>query len=259
MDLEPEPLRRRYGLCRVGFGLAGVALLLLAADLALHILIHLIRLTSGRTPEWAWIVLTDGWAWLVGAPITWLSLIGTYLLWGRWSESSWQRRAGLLVVLNLCDLLYWGTTHAEKAGIGGMGLADDWFLSNLSRSFGWAELALTASLAADLGSHLGSKRAAEAGRATRSLVATAAMLWFFLFCNETAWDRGWPLVRAPLNDLGTYAMIIGIIGLQAMASLQVAGLCFAASRECGRLLGELGREGEDDPLLVSRSEHTDTF
>ena len=33
--------------------------------------------------------------------MVWGCLIGTYLLWGRWSQLGWQRRVGLLIVMSL--------------------------------------------------------------------------------------------------------------------------------------------------------------
>jgi hypothetical protein len=80
--------------------------------------------------------------WLVGAPITWGSLVGSYLLWGRWSEPSWQRRAGLLVLMNGFDLLTWFLHNAEA-----LGLPSDPQLQRLLTEHAWFLTSLTRALA----------------------------------------------------------------------------------------------------------------
>src|SRR5262245_27385964 len=111
-EWELDDPRPRYRLVGGGFGLIGLALGLLSMDAAL---------------DFAWLLSwhpglralmgNPTWSWLVGTPITFASLIGSYLLWGRWTEPRWQRRAGLLLLMNTGDVGLWMTQHARDFGL----------------------------------------------------------------------------------------------------------------------------------------------
>src|SRR5262249_37844510 len=123
------------------------------------------------------------WPWL-GTPVVWGSLIGTYLLWGRWSDSGWQRRVGLLIAMGLVDVFLWGLEPGETRGrqLGEVG--HRWLRGPLGEALGGAEFALLASLAGDVMGHLGVEPAREASKSTRSLAATGAVVWMLLFCQR---------------------------------------------------------------------------
>jgi hypothetical protein len=258
MDLDPEhePPRSRYQLCGVGFALTALSLGLLCLDAALQLLLMVTR--DARILGY---MLHPGYAWLVGAPITWGSLVGSYLLWGRWPELNWQRRAGLLVLMNGVDLLKWFLDAAERLGIvfdpqlQRLLAEHSWFLIHLTRALGWAELALFASLATDVLVHLERPGAAAAGRSARIFIAAGAAALVVGILMQTDWNRipPWPLAgrRVPFPNL------IDLMSsfLLTVASLQVSALAFEACRSCRGLLAEWRRVDEQPhDLLRSRSE-----
>src|SRR3954471_19020951 len=110
MDQERDQQRRTYEICRLGFGIVSIALVLAC----LSTVVWLTGQFVGRRAI-AWIIQTPLWRWL-DAPIVWGSLVGSYLLWGRWSEPGWQRRTGLLVLMCVCDAVLWFLDHGEALG-----------------------------------------------------------------------------------------------------------------------------------------------
>src|SRR2546428_673819 len=88
METEREAQRQTYQLCRLGFAILSLSLLLACFTEVLS----LIALFGGGS-FLAWIVNLWWWHW-VETPIVWGCLLGTYLLWGRWSDTGWQRRVG---------------------------------------------------------------------------------------------------------------------------------------------------------------------
>jgi hypothetical protein len=258
MDLEPETPRSRYHLCAAGFALTALALGLLCLDAALHLLFLMTRdFRIAAVGDHPW------YPWLVGAPITWGSLIGSYLLWGRWPEPSWQRRAGLLVLMNGFDLLTWFFHNAELLGLPSNPqlqrlLAEHaWFLANLTHALGWAELAVFASLATDVLVHLERPGAPAAGQSARIFIAAGAVALVLSFLLQTDWDRNrlWPLASKRFVTPPIYLMILASSFLLTVASLQVTALSFEASRFCRRLLAEWRQADQrQHDLLRSRSE-----
>ena len=101
MEQEREQERQTYRLCRLGFAILSFALVIAC----LSTLLTLLALLGGR-PLVPLLQNSPLWKW-VDAPIVWGSLVGTYLLWGRWDNPSWQRRSGLLVVMGVVDVVLW--------------------------------------------------------------------------------------------------------------------------------------------------------
>src|SRR6478736_5849645 len=89
------------------------------------------------------------------------------------------------------DGILWLLEHGNQIGLQLTDVGHDWLRSELGQALGWAEFALLASLSGDLMAHFGVEHAPEAGKATRSLAATGAAVWFLFFLEQTAW--GWPL------------------------------------------------------------------
>jgi hypothetical protein len=249
MDQERETQRQTYQLCRLGFAILSVSLVLACFTSILALIAQF-----GGRPIVVWVVNMPWWRWL-GTPIVWGSLFGTYLLWGRWSDPGWQRRAGLLVVMGIVDVILWGLDHGNDLGLRLEDVGHKWFRSNLGEALGWAEFALMASLAGDVMAHLGVEQAREASKSTRSLAATGAVVWMILFCHCTAWKRGWPL-QGPRNDrsLETMLLYLGSTMIWTITLIQVTALSIAATRETSHVLSEMAREDRSEDLFRSPSE-----
>jgi hypothetical protein len=244
MDQEREQERLTYRLCRLGFAVLSIALVVACATT----LLDLPRQFAGRAVI-PWVQGSDWWKWL-DAPVVWGCLVGWYLLWGRWTHPGWQRRAGLLVVMGMIDIVLWLIKHGEPLGLRTGDFGHAWVRENLGEALGWAEFALTAGLACDVMVHLGVEPAAETGQATRSLAATGAAVWMLLFCLLTDWSR-WPLGHRQFVGFNPLLILLhmGSTMVWTITLIQVTALTVAASRQCGRALAEMDREdAENDPL-----------
>jgi hypothetical protein len=249
MDHERESLRQTYQLCRLGFAILAVSLLLAcpASIVSLFILLgnrSIAVWLAGHTWWWRW---SD-------TLVVWGCLVGTYLLWGRWSDSGWQRRVGLLIVMSLADVVLWALNQSDVLNLELGEIGHRWLRDHLGQALGWAEFALLASLAGDVMAHLGVASAREASKATRSLAATGAVIWMVLFCQQTIWRRGWPLQGPRHPSLQSILLDLGSTMIWAITLIQVTGLTMAATRETGRALAEMDQEDRRDDLFRSPSE-----
>ncbi len=97
-------------------------------------------------------------------PITWGSLLGVIILWGRFDHPGWQRRVGLLLVMSLVDAGLWFLDHGEALGIADGNFGHEWLLGHVGQALGWAEFALLAGLSSEYLEHLGEDYARESGQ-----------------------------------------------------------------------------------------------
>lgn len=243
MDQEREQERRTYRFCRFGFGVVSFALLLACASTVLSLPRHF-----GGRGFLPWLQNSLFWAW-IDTPIVWGSLLGSYLLWGRWSARSWQRRSGLLVVMGTVDVVLWLIEHGQDLGLRTGDFGHLWLRHNLGQALGWAEFALLASLSCEVMVHLGVEPAAETGKATRSLAATGSALFLLLFWQTTDWQRGWPLEWRRFTTIETLLLDLGSTMIWTITLIQVAALSIAAMKQCSHVLTEMDREDVlNDPL-----------
>jgi hypothetical protein len=256
MDDQREQERQTYELCRLGFGFLSFALILASASTVISLLAFFLQLQFHQV-DLRWILQSPLWRWL-DAPIIWGSLMGAYLLWGRWNDVGWQRRSGLLVVMSMVDVVLWLMQHSEALGLG---LTDggrnwltgsEWLRSQVGEALGWAEFALMASLACDFLAHLGVEQAPEAGKATRSLAATGAVVWMLYFCDTATWDQ-WPLQPKGFNQ-HRILLQMGVQMIWTITLIQVTALTIATTRQSSQVLAEIDREAQDDSLLRSPSD-----
>jgi hypothetical protein len=251
MDIEIENLRPKYSLCRAGF-------LLMAISLGLACLSRGCTLVSFVTinPALTDLLRSSFWTWGVGAPITWAALIGSYLLWGRWTEPEWQRRAGLLVLMNAIDLVTWFVEHRGAFGLAGGQLQHDWLIFQVTELLQWCEMLLITGLATDLILHFGEEQQPEISRAAQSLAMIGLGLTVVYCLLQTDWTK-WPL--QPLRRGPGVMMFLGSLLLMTMATFQVTALCILAARRCGDYLRELEKHAGADDLVGSQSESKDPW
>jgi len=251
MDLEREQERKTYRLCRVGFAILSFSLVVAC----LTTLLTLPRHFGGR----GFLPGLHGmafWQW-VDAPVVWGSLVGTYLLWGRWDHPSWQRRSGLLVVMGTIDVVLWLIEHGSALGLRTDEIGHVWLRNNLGQALGWAEFALMASLSCEVLVHLGLTQAAETGKATRSLAGAGATVWMLFFCEITNWHV-WPLVMRRLT-LPAVLLDLGSTMIWTITLIQVTALTLATTRQCAVVLAEMDREDAENDPLKSASEKDSRF
>lgn len=249
-----DNLAGRYRLCQIGFALSGLSLGLLSFSSAAELGVFF----SGQRNLFA-IFQHPIWQWGVSAPITIGSFVGSYLLWGRWRDHSWQRRVGLLVLMNGIDLLLWGYRNLMQQpellqGQNRAVVEHAWLQHLVTGGMGWAELMLFAGLAADVSAQLGSPQARSTGRTIQAICGIGLLLWGMESLTQTNWDR-WPLVQNPLT-VPALVMILLLMFLTALASFQVTTLCMAAARQCRRYVRELQHDDSHE-LLSSRSDDPD--
>jgi len=247
MDPQREQDRRTYSLCRLGIGLLTFALMIATVTTV----ISMPRLFIFR-PILATLLDSVLWHWS-DTPVVWGSLIGVYLLWGRWEDTGWQRRTGLLLVMCLVDVVLWFLSHGEDMGLRLGNFGHEWLRHNIGQALGWAEFALIASLTCDLLVHLGIPRAMETAKATRSLAATGALLWMLMFFQLTNWST-WPLERGRIRGVEVYLIYLAWNMIWTITLIQVTALTIATTRQCGVVIAELDRQDQDHDLLQLPSE-----
>lgn len=247
MDQEREQQRRTYQLCRLGFGLLSFALLVACVTSVLGILGLFFR-----PAPILWIIRTPLWHWS-DVPVVWGSLVGTYLLWGRWPDSGWQRRSGLLLMMCCCDAVLWFLEHGGELGLRLSEVGHEWLRMEIGQALGWAQFALIASLSCDLMAHLGVEQAPEAGKATRSLAATGAVVWFFYFLEQTNW-QAWPLRNRQVDSLESLLLFLGFTMISTITLIQVTALSVATTKQAARMVAEMDREDQQNDLFRPPSE-----
>jgi hypothetical protein len=257
-DFDLEHQRRTYQLCRLSFGALAVALVTACVPsiIDLFAMFHISLVQQIRQ-----LAVYD---WL-DTPIIWGSLLGAMLLFGRWDNVSWQRRAGLLLVMNLVDVGLWFMGRGEALGLQDWGVAHAWLRANLGTALGWAEFALMASLSADYLVHLGVDPAKESGRSARSMAATGAVLWALLFCEQTDWGKGWPLQQRVMvfggmrgrrfNPAFETFMLLnhGFRLIWTITLVQVTAMVLSATRESTRVLAEIEHDALNMPTYEPSS------
>jgi hypothetical protein len=242
MDFDREQLRRTYEVSRVGFGILAVAL-------ALACVTSLVPLLGHLYPEFCLGLMGAKWFQSLDVPITWGSLLGVTLLFGRFEHRGWQRRVGLLLVMSLVDAGLWLLDHGDALGLAAGKLDHEWLRGNVGEALGWAEFALMAGLSCDYLEHLGVEHARESGKSTRSMAAFGAILWLLLFCQRTNWSAGWPLAQHRIRSLEEYLLIQASHLIWAITLVQVTALVIAAAKRSGTVLAEMRLEDESlDPF-----------
>jgi hypothetical protein len=242
MDFDREQLRRTYEVSRVGFGVLSLAL-------ALACVTSLVPLLGHLYPEFCLGLMRAKWYRSLDVPITWGSLLGVTMLWGRFEHPGWQRRVGLLLVMSLADAGLWLLDHGDALGLAEGNIGHEWLRGNVGQALGWAEFALMAGLSCDYLEHLGVEYARESGRSTRSMAAFGAILWLLLFCQRTNWSAGWPLAEHRIRSLEEYLLLQASNLIWTITLLQVTALVISAAKRSGRVLAEMQLEDEsDDPF-----------
>ena len=243
IDLDREQLRKTYQLCRTGFLFLAISLI---PACIWAVLLMIGMLGDRRLAIWLSQSPWNDWIFTISV---WGSLVGTTLLWGRWDNTSWQRRSGLLLCMCLVDLVLWFLDRGDGPGLG----EGSWFRQNLGQALGWAEFALMASLSGDYLVHLGLSQAEDSAKSTRSLAATGAVIWMLRFCEQTNWDAGWPLQRRTFGIQG-WLLYLGSELIWTIALIQVTALIIASVRQSSRVLREMEHEDQDHELLRLPSE-----
>jgi hypothetical protein len=248
-DPERDQIRKTYQLCRMGFAINAMALVLACFSSLLGLFINFEPMLL------VWVRDAPWFQWL-DAPIVWGCLIGTTLLWGRWDNPSWQRRSGLLLVMCLVDIGLWFVASGETLGLHFGEIGHRWLRGQIGEALGWAEFTLLSSLSCDYLVHLGVEHARDSDKSIRSMAATGAMVWMLLFCQQTDWGAGWPLRPRPMMRGGVDGMLLrhGSMLIWAITLIQVTALVISAVRQTSRVLGEMDREDQDHDLLRSRSD-----
>jgi hypothetical protein len=256
-DIEREQNRKYSQLCRLGFiFLAGALLIACVSSL-----IDLFGQFEQGPGLLARIQRSDWYQW-TGTPITCGCFVGAILLWGRWEHASWQRRAGVFLLMNLADVVLWVMSRGDALGAQVGDFGHEWLRANVGMALGWGEFALLSSLTCDYLGHLGVEYARDSDKSTRSMAATGAMLWLLSFCQTTKWGPGWgawPLQRHPIRGLEGRLLFHGFHLIWTITLIQVTALVISAVRQSTYVLNEMDREEGSHDLLVSQSEANHSF
>ncbi len=251
-DPEQEQNCKTYELCRLGFAIIAGALVLACCT-------SILTLFGFFQHDLAVLLHTQSWFRWLDTPIVWGPLIGTTLLWGRWNHLSWQRRAGLLLVMGLIDVALWFVARGDAIGLPFGEVGHRWLRDNLGQVLGWGEFALLSSLSCDYLVHLGVDHASDSDKSTRSMIATGALVWMLEFCQRTDWGAGWPLRDRPIRNLEGILLLYGTELIWTITLIQVTALVISAVRQSSQVLAEMDREDQELDPLRSRSDFYHDF
>jgi hypothetical protein len=246
-DLDREQVRKTYQLCRLGFGITAVALVLACVT-------SLLTLLGSFEPNLIdWMREKSLHQW-VDTPIVWCSLIGATLLWGRWDQASWQRRSGLLLAICAVVIVLWFLASGEMLGLRVGEFGHPWLRDRFREALTWAKFALLSSLSCSYLVHLGVEHASDSDKSARSMAATGAMIWMLLFCQQAHWAAGGPFQRRRMIGLESHLLFHGFRLIWVITLIQVTALVISAVRQSTYVLQEMDREDQEQDLLRSRSE-----
>jgi hypothetical protein len=229
--------RPRYWLCAFAFGFVGVAALLLSVHSGLMFAAYLQRDMTLLD-----LLGKPFWAYLVALPSLYAAVIGSYLLWGRWIDAGWQRRAGAFVLLSLINAVAGTILNADALGFELMPADERWSVGTVFQLFGWVKLWLAASLAAEVASHLGVSTARPLGYHAARLAIIGLLATAIGFVVLTEWQAGLPLRHiGAIRDLPTFLLSMAPHPVRCLCAGQVAVLCFLAARGCRGTWLEIGQ------------------
>lgn len=249
-QLAPDPTgydtfddpRPRYRICRFAFGLAGIALGVQSAEIALHL--YAMFTSDGRLGP---LIGHPAWSWWVGTPITFGAALASYLFIGRFPDEAWNRRALLLAAMNTFDIGLWVSDHARE--LPAVNLLGFWAQNPLVREglYGlqWFELWLFTALAGELIRHLGRETTGDMQRTGRALAGFGFFAWLVSFAMEYSLRAGGVPPRPRVLRQHFMMWLLSRVLLAATA-FQATAMCLIAARECRKLLGEL-RRAESEP------------
>jgi hypothetical protein len=246
---EMADVRPRYRLTGFGLALFSFSYLLLLFDVIV-VLAGKFRLL----PELDEVGRHTYWLWGVRAPIHALSLLGAYLLVGRWDTSSWRRKSVVLLILNAIEVVNWCLNHGAPLGVPPLPEAYRWSSDLLKLGMVWVGLAIYTSLVGDLLIHLGQRDALTTSRSTCAMSWTGFGLWSLLVLSCTEWTV-WPLQprflsRAEAQLARMNFHISSLLLMIILFSVTIAGL--TASRECARLVRDWTRALDREDVFETK-------
>jgi hypothetical protein len=227
----------RIAACRAAFTLATFGLALQTFNLGLG---RLLDFSRGRRADpmfraLASVLQSPEWSWWVGSPITWCTVIASYLLIGKLQTPKWNNRAVALAAMNTVDVGLWMIDHARDLGLG-----DSW--ARLVPPFSvfrfglgglqWLELILFATLCAQLGGRLGHSEMETTQQAARASGMGGLILWGMTFAMLLHW------ASLPVGGIGLrrqmqwYMFYSMALVMQALTAFQTTVLCLTAVRRC---------------------------
>lgn len=248
---EPDDPRPRYRLCRVAFFLG-------AASMALFALTGLCQVLGilGGSEELLRLIRSPLWDWLVGVPITFGSLLASYLLLGRWSEPKWRTQTMLLAAMNTIDVGYWCVEHADELGLairrGAPG--DDGLGFVFGLVIGFLELRLFATLAAEVSTNLGHLESLGIARAARVAAGIGLALWLIVVMHQLDWRGKFPPRFLRWRDLEIFLIFLGSLTARSVSAFFVTIACAQACVHCSRELEAIAKDQKENDPFRSRSE-----
>ena len=246
-----------YRTCWLGFTIYGVNLAVASVVGVATILLQF----SGQIPHLGYWLGIDSFDEHVETFRTWSRVLACVALAAAWPGNlGWKRRAGLLLILSVADVVLWGVVHAEALGLAEKPTRHLVFCHYLIMALGWSRFLLLADLASDFARHAGMPGAAEFGKAARSTATTGAAIWFLYFLCRIDWTRPWPLAERRLT-MDVLQLLLACHMLTIVCLIQATFLTLLAARAAARTLREMAAEEKTalDPLFAPATDFEAAF
>jgi len=255
LDLERDLQRRNYRFCWAGFALLSLGLIIAS----FYAIGTLLLIFARQNPHIGPLLGIPQFEFLIDTGRNWPRVLGAFMLWAAWNDTSWKRRSGLLVMMAMADIVLWTIEHGTVLEIVEQPIGHELFRHSLSMVLRWSEFVLIAGLATDFSQHVGAVQPEEFGKAARTTAATGAVVWFLFFINWVDWSQAWPLVeRRMTRDLLLFWLLQWVI--LSICLVQATLLCLLASRSASMALREMTREDQGfDPWASATSQVADAM
>lgn len=201
-----------------GFAASGLGLALLVVDSTLEM-----GFILSFAPQIRKILVSPVWAIMVGGPISFLTFIGSYLLWSSTKSRSWRQFSTLLLLMNSVHIGLWIADHHSQIGLPDQKFDHHWLRTQISQILNWMEFLLWIKLV-----EIHTDNVIYKYQQNSDLRPRFGLSWIGLLASIaiatglTDWSSGWPLVRVRwLNPLDSLMLATLSTMLTLFASFQI--------------------------------------
>ncbi len=176
----------------------------------------------------------------------WTRVFATGCIFLAWTEPSWRRRSGLLLLLSVSDLALWFVDLAVRDGYLLENDSHPFLRSTLMQAMGWARFGLISSLVGSLALGVNNKSLEAFSKTARATASVGTIVWFFYFLEQVDWRQVWPLRPRPFNAELLLLMLVFSV-MTTVCLIQASYMCLVAGRESSITTRAIRKEESNGP------------
>ncbi len=156
MHDELGQLRNTYRICCVGFAMLTVGF----SMIFLYWSVILFSCLTLQLQFLQWLE-TEAVTFFFLIPMVLIKDLGLLMLWGRWTNKTWYRRSGLLMLMAGIDLVYLFYQNSDRFGLDMTLDEHRWMISNIAYLLHWAIYGTVGLIAFDIANHRAVQRTGD--------------------------------------------------------------------------------------------------